>query len=218
MGPLERVFDRLADPTFASILVSIGVLGILYELGAPGIGLGGIIGVVSLLLGLSGLSVLPLNLVGVLLLCAGVIALGIELHVPAHGLVGFGGIVAMMVGGAMLFDASEYFGALPRVAWHVQMPVVLLLGALLLLLASQGARALEAPPISGAESLVGVEGSASSAFSAVAEGFEGTVQVHGAYWQAHSSMALEAGAVIEILEVQTRPLRLRVQRSRKGRS
>lgn len=218
MSQTDKLLDRLADPTLASILLSIGVLGILYELGAPGIGLGGIVGVISLLLGLSGMSVLPLNLAGVLMIVAGAIALGIELHVPTHGLLGFGGVISMTIGGVMLFDEEGYFGALPQVDWHTQVPLVLLLGALLLLLASAAARALEAKPITGPGAMVGREAEVSGAFTAEGSEFAGTVRMDGTYWQARSSAQLEVGASVEVLEVSTLPLSLRVQRSRKGRS
>jgi membrane-bound serine protease (ClpP class) len=218
MSEADKLLDRLADPTLASILMSIGVLGILYELGAPGIGLGGIVGVISLLMGLAGMSVLPLNLVGVLLMVAGAIAIGIELHVPTHGLVGFGGVLAMMFGGLMLFDEGSYFGALPHVDWRTQVPVVLLVGALLLLLASQAARAQEAKPITGAHAMVGSLAEVSSAFTPEDAEFAGMVRIEGVYWHARSNVALEAGVTVEVLEVSTHPLRLRVQRSRKGRS
>jgi len=218
MSQADKLLDRLADPTLASILLSIGVLGILYELGAPGIGLGGIVGVISLLLGLSGMSVLPINLAGALLMLAGAIAIGIELHLPTHGLVGFGGVLAMMFGGLMLFDEGSYFGALPHVDWHTQVPVVLLVGALLLLLAAQAARAQEAKPLTGPAAMVGRQAEVSSAFAAEEAEFGGTVRIEGAYWQARSHVALEAGATVEVLEVSTHPLRLRVQRSRKVRS
>lgn len=218
MSQADKLLDRLADPTLASILLSIGVLGILYELGAPGIGLGGIVGVISLLLGLSGMSVLPINLAGALLMVAGAIAIGIELHLPTHGLVGFGGVLAMMFGGLMLFDEGSYFGALPHVDWHTQVPIVLLMGALLLLLAAQAARAQEAKPMTGPLAMVGRQAEVSSAFAAEEAEFGGTVRIDGAYWQARSNVALEAGATVEVLEVSTHPLRLRVQRSRKVRS
>ena len=218
MSQADKLLDRLADPTLASILLSIGVLGILYELGAPGIGLGGIVGVISLLLGLSGMSVLPINLAGVLLMLAGAIAIGIELHIPTHGLVGFGGVLAMMFGGLMLFDEGSYFGALPHVDWHTQVPIVLLMGALLLLLAAQAARAQEAKPITGAAAMVGSQAAVTSGFKPEESEFGGTVVIDGTYWQARSNVALEAGATVEVLEVSTHPLRLRVQRSRKVRS
>ena len=218
MTATDSLIDRLADPTVASLLVSIGVLGILYELGAPGIGLGGIVGVISLLLGLSGLSVLPINLAGVLLFLAGGIALAIELHVPTHGLLGSGGVIAMTCGGLLLFDESRYFGALPHVDWHIQLPIVLLLGALLLLIASQAARALEQKPIVGKDAMLGAPGDVSSPFAADGTEFEGMVRVGGTYWRARSTTPLAAGDAVEVMEVSTQPLLLHVQRSRKGRS
>lgn len=218
MSQADKLLDRLADPTLASILLSIGVLGILYELGAPGIGLGGIVGVISLLLGLSGMSVLPINLAGALLMLAGAIAIGIELHIPTHGLVGFGGVLAMMFGGLMLFDEGSYFGALPNVDWHTQVPTVLLMGALLLLLASQAARAQEAKPITGVNAMIGRQAEVSTAFAAEDSEYAGMVLIEGTYWNARSNVALEVGAAVEVLEVSTHPLRLRVQRSRKARS
>ena len=217
MSPADKLLDRLADPSLASILLSIGVLGILYELGAPGIGLGGIVGVISLLLGLSGMSVLPINLAGVLLMLAGAIAIGIELHLPTHGLVGFGGVLAMMFGGLMLFDEGSYFGALPHVDWHTQVPIVLLMGALLLLLAAQAARAQEAKPLTGAAAMIGRQAEVSSTFAVEESEYGGTVLIEGTYWHARSNVPLEAGATVEVLEVSTHPLRLRVQRSRKVR-
>jgi len=214
----EQLLDQLADPTLASLLVTIGVLGILYELGAPGIGLGGIVGVTSLLMGLMSLSVLPINLTGVLLMAAGVIALGLELTIPTHGLLGFGGILSMLFGGLLLFDESKYFGAAPHVDWKVQLPIVLLLGAVLLLIAAQAARALEARPITGSHALIGSEGTASGDFSPAVEGFSGTVLVQGVYWNASSTSPIESGTSVEVIEVSTRPLLLYVRRSRKARA
>ena len=40
----QRFLDVIADPTIASMLLTLGVMGILYELAAPGIGMGGIVG------------------------------------------------------------------------------------------------------------------------------------------------------------------------------
>ena len=151
-----------------------------------------------------------------LLMLAGAIAVGIELHVPTHGLVGFGGVVSVVFGGLLLFDEGSYFGALPHVDWHTQVPIVLLMGALLLLLAAQAARAQEAKPITGPNAMVGSHAEVSSAFASEDSEFSGTVRIEGAYWHARSNVALEAGESVEVLEVSTHPLCLRVQRVAKG--
>lgn len=217
MSFTDHWLDRLAEPTLASILLSIGVLGIIYEFGAPGIGLGGIVGVTSLLLGMLGLSVLPINAVGLLLMVAGVIALAIELHVPAHGLLGGGGVIALSIGGLLLVDDTDYFGALPHIDWRVQMPITLLLGALVFLVAAQGARALEARPITGVEGLAGTRGVAVADFVRGTDGeFAGDVRVEGALWRASATTSIQSGDTVEVIDVTTKPLALRVHRLEKG--
>ena len=75
-----------------------------------------------------------------------------------------------------------------------------------------------AKPITGANAIVGHQAEVSSAFAPEESEFGGTVRIQGTYWHARSQSALEAGATVEVLEVSTHPLCLRVQRSRKGRS
>jgi membrane-bound serine protease (ClpP class) len=217
MSRTDRVLNRLAEPTLASILLSIGVLGIIYELSAPGIGLGGIVGVMSLLLGLLGMSVLPINLVGPLLMVAGVGAIAIELHVPTHGLLGGGGVIALTLGGLLLVDGNDYFGAVPHIDWRVQTPITLLIGALIFLLAAQGARALEARLITGPEAMIGLHGRAGSSFVRTEQGYSGDVKVEGVYWRATSTGAIADGDSVEVVDVRTRPLQLEVRRIERGR-
>jgi membrane protein implicated in regulation of membrane protease activity len=107
---------------------------------------------------------------------------------------------------------------MPNVDWHTEVPVVLLMGALLLLLAAQAARALEAKPLTGPNALVGGEAEVSSTFAPEESEWSGTVRLEGVYWQARSNLPLEPGTRVEVLEVSTHPLCLRVQRSRKGRA
>jgi membrane-bound serine protease (ClpP class) len=68
MGPLRVLLQALAHPNLAFLFLSIGTLALIYELASPGMGLGGVIGVIMLSLGLVALSVLPVNLAGLLLL------------------------------------------------------------------------------------------------------------------------------------------------------
>jgi len=78
LSPTSRLLDVISNPTIASILLSLGVLGILYELSSPGIGLAGIIGTICLILAFVALSTLPLKLGGFALLLAGFVAIAVE--------------------------------------------------------------------------------------------------------------------------------------------
>ena len=57
----------------------------MFELTHPGIVLPGLLGGVSLLLALLGLSIVPFSWAGLALLALGLVLLGAEAHVPAHG-------------------------------------------------------------------------------------------------------------------------------------
>ena len=84
--PLQlRVLDVLLDPNLITLLFLGGILGIAFELTHPGIVLPGLLGTVSLLLALLGLSIVPFSWAGIALLAFGIALLGLEAHVPAHG-------------------------------------------------------------------------------------------------------------------------------------
>jgi membrane-bound serine protease (ClpP class) len=211
MSPTNRVLDAIADPTVASLLVTIGLLGVLYELSAPGIGLGGIVGVVALLLGLLAMSVLPVRFAGFAMIAAGFAAVGLEVKAPTHGFLGFGGLASVLFGAVILVDEGRYFGAVQSVDLRILGPAVVLLGAGFLALATLAARALRAPPLSGLESLRGARGKVRDALVASDDGFSGTVFVDGARWRAVSKSAIEAGATIEVVKVLFRPTRFEVK-------
>ena len=73
----EEVLKILTNPTVAYLLMMIGFYGIFFELYNPGAVVPGVVGAISLLLGLYGLSLVDMNWLGLLL-----IALGILLFVP----------------------------------------------------------------------------------------------------------------------------------------
>jgi membrane-bound serine protease (ClpP class) len=209
----ERVLDTVADPTLASVLLTIGVLGILYELSAPGIGLGGIAGVVALVIALLSMSVLPVRMAGIALFVAGLAAIALEVKTPAHGLLGLGGLAAIAVGAVVLIDEARYFGATPELRWGVFAPT-LLLGTLGVLgLATVVRKAQRSPLRMGVEALPGARGHVRAAIIAAPDGFAGSVWVAGARWPALADSAIGAGEPIEVVAVVHHPTRLRVRRS-----
>ncbi len=208
----NELLDTIANPTLASILLSVGVLGITYELAAPGIGLGGIVGVVSLCFGLLGMSVLPLQLAGFLLLAAGLVAIALELALPSHGLLGLGGVLALAAAGLVLIDEGSYFGGVQRIDLTLFMPVVVALAVGLIGLATLTRKALRAPQQLGPEAMRGKSGTAKSRFTRKEADYTGSVFVDGALWQATAEGEIVEGDAIEVVDVLTQPMRLSVRR------
>jgi membrane-bound serine protease (ClpP class) len=109
--PLQlRILDVLLDPNLLTILFLAGILGIAVELTHPGLVLPGLLGGVSLILALLGLSIVPFSWAGIALFAFGIGLLALEAHVPAHGAFAGVGTLSLLLGAVILFrvDNSPY--------------------------------------------------------------------------------------------------------------
>lgn len=94
----ERVVRFLTDPVVASLLMTIGFLGLIIEIKTPGFGLGGAIAIVALTLFFGSHYIVKLAGIGeLLLLAAGITLVLLELFVfPGFGLPGLAGIALVV--------------------------------------------------------------------------------------------------------------------------
>jgi membrane-bound serine protease (ClpP class) len=190
-GLFPRLLQLLADPNLAFLFLSLGTLAIIYELANPGIGFGGIAGAIFLLLGFFALSVLPINLVGVLLLALAAALFVAELFVPGVGVFAAGGMVALILGGLFLFDGAV------RIDPVVLVPVALVVGGGSVLAGRLAWRARRAPSVSGREGLLGRQ-----AVVRTADGLIGQVLLDGAWWTVRSRNApLTPGVRIRVVDL-----------------
>lgn len=118
----EQVVRFLTHPVVSPLLLSLGMLGLIFEIKTGAFGLGGLISLTSL--GLFFGSSLLLGLAGweeVLLLGLGLIALGVEVFVlPGFGIAGILGII--LVSGAMVL---ALVGSTPSVGDFIQAGAIL---------------------------------------------------------------------------------------------
>ncbi len=179
MGPLRSLLQRLADPNLAFLLLSIGALALIYELASPGMGLGGVLGTIMLVLGFVALSVLPVNLAGLLLLgLAAALFVG-EVFAPGVGVFAAGGTIALLAAGLLLFEGSVAVS--PAVLW----PTALVIGAGTLLAGRLTWRARRTPSLSGVQTLIGRQ----AVVRRVLDDQTGQVMVDGAWWTVRSPTA-----------------------------
>jgi membrane-bound serine protease (ClpP class) len=99
-----RVLLVLTHPTIAYGLLLIGIYGLLLEGYNPGVVLPGVVGALSLLLGLYGLQLLAVNYAGLVLMALGIGLIVTEFFMPAFGSLGVGGMAAFVIGSIILFD------------------------------------------------------------------------------------------------------------------
>lgn len=189
-GFLAQALAILTNPNVAYILLLIGIYGIIFEFANPGMIFSGVIGAISLLLGLYALNFLPIDVTGVLLLLLGIALMVAEVFAPSFGALGIGGAVAFAFGSFILFDSDvPGFTLSPAVALVATGATALLLTLVL----AAAVRALRLPPASGDEALVDETGRVLHW-----EGFSGEVEIHGERWRAQAQEPLAAGELVRV--------------------
>ena len=190
MNLMQRLLHAITGPETAFLLLLVGFFGIIFELYNPGIGLAGILGAACLLFGFYGLSVLPTNWLGVLLIVAAVAAFIVDLQIAGFGIWTVAGIAGLVLGGAILFEGTDPVTVSP---WAI---IAAVIGALLFFVSIMTAalRVRLRRPVTGEEGIVGTIGEAKTDIAP-----EGMVLSKGMLWRARTmEMGIAAGDKVEV--------------------
>lgn len=150
-----RALSIIADPTVAMILMLLGIYGLIFEFGHPGFVFPGVLGAVSLLLGLYALHLLPVDYAGLALMALGIAFMIAEAFVPAFGSLGLGGVAAFVIGALMLIDTD-----VPGFGTPLSLVIVLALVSVgfVVTVVRMAVRARNRPLVTGLRSMVGANG------------------------------------------------------------
>lgn len=188
-----EALQAIVNPTVASLLLLTGIAGIAIELLSPGAIAPGVLGAITLVLGLYGTAQLPVTAAGVILLLLAVGLLVAETQVPSGGVLGGAGIVALVAGTLLLYDTnSEVFD----VSVPAAVAAGVLFGAFTLFAASKGMAARGLRPRGGSDELVGELGVVRAPLDPL-----GQVFVAGALWRARGvdpEVPVPAGEWVEV--------------------
>jgi membrane-bound serine protease (ClpP class) len=189
----QRVLAAIADPNIALVLLVAGALCIYVEFSSPGLVAPGVFGAILVLLGLSAISVLPINWLGAALLLLAFTLFVLEAKFTTHGVLGVGGAIAMVLGAVMLISSP-----IPemRIRWTTAIALALPFSAITMFLLSLAVRARRAKVETGREGMVGETGAAVTPLAP-----EGKVFVHGEYWDAVALQPVPAGARIRVTAI-----------------
>ncbi|MEZ4708442.1 MAG: nodulation protein NfeD [Caldilineaceae bacterium] len=183
LNPIQQFLNLIANPTVATILLTIGSAGLLAEVWNPGTWIPGAIGVVCLLLGMYALGQLDANFAGLGLMALALVLFVSEAFTPTFGALALGGAISFGLGAALLFDAPGV--AIP---WPAIITLTVALSAFSFFAGSKGLAAQRRPAKTGSEGLIGQIGAVKTPFG---EHQRGSVFVYGEWWNAR----LEKGAV-----------------------
>lgn len=194
LGLLRRIQQILADPNLAFLFLSLGTLGIMYELANPGIGAGGAVGVILIVLAMFALSVLPVTAAGLILLALAAALFVAELFAPGVGVAAASGTVALVLSGVFLFRDTPGLEVSLAVVIPIAMVVGLaVVGAGRLAMRSHEAESLTSPHATFVGQVLTVSG---------ATGDRGQAFAEGAWWNVRSAAGpLEDGKAVRVVDV-----------------
>lgn len=188
MDTLSRVLAILSNPNVALILMMVGVYGIIFEFWNPGALVPGVVGAISLTLGLYALNQLPLNYAGLTLIGLGIAFMVAEAFAPSFGILGLGGLCAFVLGSAMLID-TDFPGF--QVSWWVIGSMAGLSALVLVVLLGWTMRAYRHAPAIGSSPMQG-----KTATVIDWSGSRGSVWAEGERWQAEGMTGLSPGDAV----------------------
>jgi membrane-bound serine protease (ClpP class) len=203
MEPLERLFNFLASPDVATLLLMAGLLGIYVEFNSPGLIVPGVTGVVCLILAGIAFQILPFSWVGLMILGLGIGLMVAEIFTPSFGVLFALGLACILFGGAKLFDLPEV-SDLNVSFWSVLVPLVIGFGAFAGVVVFMVSRTLMTGQTAGVSELIGRVGQASTALAP-----DGKVFVRGEYWSASADEEIASGESVEITSVDGLSLHVR---------
>jgi len=198
-----RLLDTLGDPTIASILLMIGIYGLIFGFMSGGTYVPEMIGAICLILALFGLGLIDVNIFGVILILIAVLLFVAELITPTFGVLTTGGVVCLIIGvlllpkEPLLFSPVLFKNFLLLVIGVGIASAVFFLFAMATILKTRKQRAKV-----GIESLIGNVAKAETEINEE----EGIIKMRGEFWKAVTpegeEIIISKGEKVEIIDVE----------------
>lgn len=181
----------ITNPSFAYILLLIGIYGLFFEFANPGFVLPGVAGAICLLVALYALQLLPISYVGLGLILLGIAFMIGEAFVPSFGALGLGGIIAFAVGSVMLIDSDVPGYGIP---WTLILIMVIVNAVFFFVVIFMAIRARRRKIVSGQEALLGKIGIINADLDK-----EGWIRIDGENWHCKSTEPLRKGQSAQVI-------------------
>jgi len=188
-----KALSAISDPNIAFLLMLIGFYGLILEFWNPGSFAPGVIGAISLIVGLTALTALPVNYGALGLLILGVLLMIGEAFTPGIGALGIGGLAAFIVGGLFLFEGGDTDIEFVVSRWLI-FGSALATAGMIIAIGGAAWSARKRKPATGSEQLIGTRGEVVSWNDR-----RGSVRVVGEIWSAQSNRPLQVNDSVRVV-------------------
>ncbi|MCS6849394.1 MAG: NfeD family protein [Anaerolineae bacterium] len=193
----QAVFDVISNPNVAYALLVLGLLTLVIAFTVPGTGFLEIGAGLCLLLALLGLSRLPVNIAGLLLILVGIGLFIADIQLQS-GLVALAGAVTLGIGSLFLFRPDERAFA---VSWWL---ILLVSGGSAIFFGfglHRALRAMQRQPVFSPDNILGAHGVIKSPVTPESR-FIGTAQVAGELWTVKSDEPISEGTPVVVVQIE----------------
>jgi membrane-bound serine protease (ClpP class) len=188
-----KALSAISDPNIAFLLMLIGFYGLILEFWNPGTFAPGVIGAISLIVGLTALTALPVNYGALGLLVLGILLMIGEAFTPGIGALGIGGLAAFLVGGLFLFEGGDTDIEFAVSRWLI-FGSALATAGIIVGIGGAAWSARKRKPATGSEQLIGTRGEVVSWSD-----LRGSVRVVGEIWSAQSNRPLQVNDIVRVV-------------------
>jgi membrane-bound serine protease (ClpP class) len=191
LGLVPRLLHTVASPSSAYLLVTIGLALLVFEFFTAGIGVAGLVGAISLILGSMGMGELPMSGIGIALLLLSMVSFSVDVQVGVPRLWTGVGIVLYIISSFTMFRNVD--GLTMRPSWITLSVGIIGIALTFIVGMPSMVRTRFGTPTIGRTNLVGATGVAVGAVNP-----EGIVMVDGAKWRARTNRATPLADLAEV--------------------
>ncbi|AAM04348.1 TPA: nodulation protein NfeD [Methanosarcina acetivorans] len=193
--PLPLSFLTLiSNPILSSLLLTIGIYGIIFGISNPGAG-AELFGVIAIVLGLIGTG-FDINIAALFLIIVGIGLLILELNSPGFGIFGLAGIICLVIGSIFLVPLGSeniYTPEFRRLMILTIVTPTIVFGIFLVFAIYKVAETRKKKPVIGA-----IIGDTARTIDPIGPKNPGFVRYKGEYWQAKAEEEIGAEEEVEI--------------------
>jgi membrane-bound serine protease (ClpP class) len=210
-----QIVTFLANPGIAYILLTVGMLGLVFGFLTPGWHVPETLGAILLVLGVVGMGYFGYDVAGLVLMILGVIFFIAEALTPTFGLFTIAGLVSFILGGLIMFGKGGGIYLVSSETFSTLRIIIVVTGILLAIFFLFGMaaviRAHRRRPETGKEEMIGAVGSVVEDLDP-----EGLIKVRGELWKAVSKdgSLIKVGERVRVVEMDG--LTLIVEKAEEG--